>query len=451
MWKGFTLSPTLGVSCLLSGVGDGRPASTLAAEPPGTTTAASSSASLKSFSAAAGITRQQQREEDVCELCDTPFTQWLQHTQLVGHRARVAVSKAFVKPEHTAALLSEIQQHIGLDFSVVDAANQTKVKRRQGRLLSSLTFLRTQGILTASLLHVVDGSTTPEAPAAEAEHYTVASHFLSRAIVGESFAREWFTDRFARLAPQASGSELQDVVSYLLLSRQWSALFNQLALMPLVVSAADSSVPPPPLTQDEKTMALLSLLGELHLFTQGSRSHGSVTNNKAVTTHLVHHVLASHCVEGLLSESLHGTLERLVEECTPVWRSFQAAEQRRICSAFQSHPRALSSTPTRKEDTTVASSFKASAATASDQLRQSFLATQGYLEKDASDDSSIKDSSHSAGVSLEVTTREGRRGPWQAIQRQLIHERPASPAGAPSIAVAAPILPRFQRKAWNQA
>lgn len=100
----------------------------------------------------------------------------------------------------------------------------------------------------------------------------------------------------------------------------------------------ERSVPPPPpppppevelQRQGDKALVLLACLGELAHLCRQDRSH-SVADAGAADI-LVRHVLASHAVENVISELVHGVMQRVVAEGTPVWRSYK--EQSRTIAA----------------------------------------------------------------------------------------------------------------------
>lgn len=330
-----------------------------------------------------------------CTLCDTPFMNWPAHCQSSTHVARVAIGEAFVKPERSASMLTQLQEHIGMDFAVVDEAAAQKGRRRQRRLRSSLDYLRTENVLHRCVLQTDQSSCSVPSFA-----WTVRDGFMTCAAVGDAHAREHLTDRVARLAPRSSGRSLRHMVEYLCAPRQWSRLFDLLQLenvlcatpMPTVTTTAGTQatttssseaslslpledggdriessalscerqsdseeLPPtgekkrktvPRLTQQEKSLVFRSCIGELHLFTQRDRSHQ--VDSKDVTEKLVYHVLASHCVDNLLAELLHHVMETVVHESTPVWRAYQVQEERMRMRSYQSAPPLLSPVPQKR-------------------------------------------------------------------------------------------------------
>lgn len=353
-----------------------------------------------------------------CILCDAPFDNWVAHTELPSHAARVAFSEAFVKPERSASMLSQLKENICVDFSLIEEATQVKVQRRKRRLRSSLQYLVQQGVLHHCLPTIPHSSTTTpscsssssssssvevpcdttkkaesEVPPARpiptsgssspSQNWEILEKdaFLNAALVGQAYIREALTDRVARLAPRTKGTEVYYIVHYLSGMRQWSKLFDLLelstVLCPLPHRCASSSfslaaakmtaVNPTPsaagrettevatptpsssvrLTQAEKAMLLWSCIGELRMAEEKDRSHK--VENSAVTEQLVHHVLVSHCLDNLLSELLHHALEKVVEECTPVWRCYQKQEELMRIRAYQSRPPALSLVPVKEK------------------------------------------------------------------------------------------------------
>lgn len=360
-----------------------------------------------------------------CVLCDAPFDNWVAHTELPSHAARVAISEAFVKPERSQSMLSQLQEHIAVDFSVIEEATQLKVQRRKRRLRSSLQYLVQEGVIqyclpilnyppsewtdepkhhgvnaSSSVSSYIDGPTstnTSPLPPSSCWNIREENKLLNAAMVGQAYIEEALTDRVARLAPRTKGPEIYAIVRYLCGMRQWSKLYDLLELCTVLcpaeyrcsvssfhtnpshraapaplsgsssaprgteVRAPSSSAtvahhkdtpsrpPCPRLTQAEKALLLWSCMGELRLIEERDRSHK--VEHKAITEQLVHHVLVSHCLDNMVSELLHHALEKVVEECTPVWRIFQQQEAYMRLRAYQSRPPALSPfpVPTKKE------------------------------------------------------------------------------------------------------
>lgn len=364
-----------------------------------------------------------------CVLCDTPFTNWVAHTELPSHAARVAISVAFVKPERSESMLSQLKEHINVDCSVIEEATEVKVQRRKRRLRSSLQYLVQEGVLHHCIPTLTSTATSatsspsdpnnknsnsnsngepnsspdaePATPLGSSSCLASSSSwdirnsdaFLNHVLVGQAYVEEALTDRVARLAPRTSGSEIYFIVRYLSEARQWSKLFDMLQLSTVFCvvekeechagasSPGTSSTCPRPtvasgtpslsssctnsssssssspvtntsrgvpsrsirLTQSEKAMLIWSCMGELRVLEERDRSYK--VENKAITDQLVHHVLISHCLDNILSELLHHTLEKVVEECTPVWRVFQKQEGYMRLRAYQSRPSDLSPFP----------------------------------------------------------------------------------------------------------
>eukprot|EP00796_Vickermania_ingenoplastis_P011912 gene11912-8194_t len=484
-----------------------------------------------------------------CLLCDAPFSNWVAHCELPAHAARAAICEAFVKPERSASMLSQLEQHIGLDFTAVEEASLLKVERRQRRLRSSLAFL-----LAQKVLHRCRPLTTPAGPDGEGTgkgegerererergarlqqggEMNVPDGFLTCAIVGAAYAKEELTDRVARLAPRSSGVSVQRMVEYLTSARQWSKLFDQLHLQgPLGLteshgrpqpesssvqkidatkaagedsavgteaSASATSSPtsdnpeepagvvasPRPVwrfTQHQKVMLMLSCIGELRLFMTKDRSYK--VDSKSVTDSLVHHVLATHCGENLLSELLHYNLEKVVEESTPVWRAYQAQEEEMRMRAYQARAPPVSPVPQPaiEKKLTPAESSPATVERRTADLRGLFPAkytsavppaTGAALDSataTAALEASIPTPASSpgtppsgralgsrlaagsgtesglgkpAGVRSSLRGVGTLRGHWQEVHRQLLYERPVAPADSPSGTFAG-VYPRLQ-------
>lgn len=489
-----------------------------------------------------------------CILCDTPFTNWVAHCQSSSHVARVAIGEAFVKPERSASMLTQLQEHIGMDFSVVDEATAQKSRRRQRRLRSSLDYLIMEKVLHRCVLQMSPSEPADASPpspmsssSSSSSVWCVRDGFMTCAAVGEAHAREHLTDRVARLAPRSSGMALRHMVEYLCAPRQWSRLFDQLQLENLLTATAPLASAPtnttacsssvdqgltgtgasgsfPPassgqegvtmseeteknhrssalsrhrvgrLTHQEKSLVLRSCIGELHLFTQRDRSHR--VDSKAVTEQLVHHVLASHCVDNLLAELLHDVMETVVQESTPVWRAYRAQEERMRMRAYQAASPLLSPTPNRTTTTTTATTTTTMKGTSPSASLRGFFPPlrRGHRhgEKDEmvfSPSASVVDPSAEEGAPLRAggsdvavegsrvdrilpdggrvtmgtpatartTGKRGTsaasmtasgssssipRGPWQEVYRQLLFERPMIPPTTPGASFA-PFHPRL--------
>nr|AAR10834.1 MP46 [Leishmania major] len=216
-----------------------------------------------------------------------------------------------------------------------------------------------------------------------------ADLFLNRVLVGEAFLRREVLDRCARLMPSLTAMELNSVVTYLTSTRQMARIFDELSLIELLVTrsglesapanvntataaataagrAAESasveplsetaaaplpdsdastesppahqpcsstlaaSLPSPPrwsLSREDKVYIMCACLGELHRFHEQERPRSVIS--KAAADAIVLNVLAGHGRENLVSELVHETLQRIVDEGTVVWRQHQEDVKRR--------------------------------------------------------------------------------------------------------------------------
>ncbi|CBZ30003.1 RNA editing complex protein MP46 [Leishmania mexicana MHOM/GT/2001/U1103] len=213
--------------------------------------------------------------------------------------------------------------------------------------------------------------------------------FLNRVLVGEAFLRREVLDRCARLMPSLTAMELNSVVTYLTSTRQVARIFDELSLMELLVARAESerapanvntataaataagraaesasveqlsettaaplpdsdastesppgqqpcsstpaaASPSPPrwsLSREDKVSIMCACLGELHRFHEQERPRSVIS--KAAADAIVLNVLAGHGRENLVSELVHETLQRIVDEGTVVWRQHQEDVKRR--------------------------------------------------------------------------------------------------------------------------
>ncbi|TPP53668.1 hypothetical protein CGC21_37595 [Leishmania donovani] len=213
--------------------------------------------------------------------------------------------------------------------------------------------------------------------------------FLNRVLVGEAFLRREVLDRCARLMPSLTAMELNSVVTYLTSTRQVARIFDELSLIELLVARAESEKTPanvstataavaaaeraaesasveqlsettaapfpdsdastesppaqqpcssapaatPPslprwsLSREDKVYIMCACLGELHRFHEQERPRSVIS--KAAADAIVLNVLAGHGRENLVSELVHETLQRIVDEGTVVWRQHQEDVKRR--------------------------------------------------------------------------------------------------------------------------
>ncbi|KAG5495171.1 hypothetical protein JKF63_02226 [Porcisia hertigi] len=333
---------------------------------------------------------------EFCLLCDTPYTSWTEHCQEHAHVARSAVCRFFVMPERSESIMQHLERHIALDFNEVDALTARKVERRRERLLAGLVHLVENGVLRDSiptLPSLTQGFTDTETrtDVNGATLVVNSDPFLIRVLIGESFLRREVLDRCARLIPSLTGIELNSVVAYLTSTRQVARIFDELSLVELLAARAESekthrdattaaagatksanagqlreSAPAPSpgsetgseagmslqqisssrpvaglppalrwsLSREEKAYIMCACIGELHRFHDQERPR-SVTSKTAADA-IVLNVLAGHGRENLVSELVHETLQRIVDEGTAVWRQHQEDVKRRGLSS-ESH------------------------------------------------------------------------------------------------------------------
>lgn len=284
-----------------------------------------------------------------CLLCDTPSPDWAAHMQSPIHVARAAICGTFINPGREASLMSHIQRHLQLDPALLDESAARKVQLRRNRLRSTILHLGAEAVLRDAVPYEVE------------ETWHVRDQAISFALIGEGYARQEVTDRTARLMPNLGAAELHAVVALLLSTRQLAYLHDEMHVAAVVevaaarermtsgvadaechgamepqlqetvasahtsekatAPAADLAATLPPLRRvEEKALVLLACLGELVTFQRAS--HTASVADKAAADAIVLHVLASHAVESVLAELIHGTLQRVVCEGTPVWGAY---------------------------------------------------------------------------------------------------------------------------------
>ena len=246
-----------------------------------------------------------------CLLCDEDYTNWVAHSSKVSHIARETACAAYVVPERHDAMMSQLWDHIQLDFKLIDQLSSKKIDRRRTRLTSTLQYLVDQGVLsrclpTSASESTGDGKRVPN----------VSRDFCSLVGVGEAALSSHVMDSAARLLPRVPPNELMNMVGFMTQVRQLRKLYESLRLGSLISPDVG------PLSSDEKVAVMLALLGELWMYTNQDHSHDVA--NMAAANKLVFNVLASHCAENIGSELVHSVLQRLVDEGTAVWREYKA-------------------------------------------------------------------------------------------------------------------------------
>ncbi|ESL11286.1 RNA editing complex protein MP46 [Trypanosoma rangeli SC58] len=275
-----------------------------------------------------------------CRLCDVEYDSWGKHAAGASHIARNAICGTYVVPERHEAMMQQLWKHIRLNFEYIDEVTHKKEDRRRGRLASTIRHLQERGILCHSI---------PRLSADEngASSVTVAEDvFVNLMLVGDGYAKQETVDRVARLMPRLGAVELSSVVQYILSKRRLARIFDELDMGQLILrdaaaagdgvkthgeeeknrksdfakkgsGATEQSLQ---LRQDEKTVILLSCLGELQMYSRQDRSHSVAT--KAAAEQLVLNVLGTHVMENIIAELVHAVLQTVVEEGTPVWQAY---------------------------------------------------------------------------------------------------------------------------------
>ncbi|GET91953.1 RNA editing complex protein MP46 [Leishmania tarentolae] len=217
--------------------------------------------------------------------------------------------------------------------------------------------------------------------------------FINRILVGEAYLRREVLDRCARLMPSLTAMELNSVATYVMSPRQLARIFDELSLVELLMVRAEvdrapenattataaandparaeepasveqlhetTSAPLPGidtgteslpvqqpsssttattslsrprwrLSREDKAYIMCACLGELHRFHEQERPRSVIS--KSAADAIVLNVLAGHGRENLVSELVHETLQRIVDEGTMVWRQHQEDVKGRGCSS----------------------------------------------------------------------------------------------------------------------
>jgi hypothetical protein len=270
---------------------------------------------MDSFSAAAAATANPLPSSRMpykgrCTLCDEDYSDWTAHSSKVSHVARETSCAAFVVPERHDAMMSQLWDHIQLDFKLIDQLSSKKIDRRRTRLTSTLQYLVDQGVLSRSIPCPADSDSTDGRGAS-----SVSADFCSLVGVGEAWLMSQTMDSAARLLPRVPPNELMNMVDYMTQVRQLRRLYESLRLGSLIPPSTGA------LAADEKVAVMLAMLGELRMYT--NQDHNHVVSSMATANKLVYNVLASHCAENIVSELVHSVLQRLVDEGTAVWREYK--------------------------------------------------------------------------------------------------------------------------------
>ncbi|CCW60871.1 unnamed protein product [Phytomonas sp. EM1] len=325
-------------------------------------------------------------KESRCGLCDRPYQSWREHASTPLHIARAAVCGAFASPERGTAILSQLSRHLRMDFAGVDAAAWERERRRRARLGSTLRHLAERGILreglpfhaatpnsteppTETAQRIASATAIEDDPETRAMAPVVSDGFLRYVLVGEGYAREEVVNRVARLIPGASAVELEAIAIYTLSPRPLARLYDEVRMDHILAARspggselAHRPEAAPPLAGeptspgkasrrvflDGRALVLLGCIGELVQFQRRDRPR-SVANKAAAET-IVLHVLASHAMENLISELVHGVLQRILHEGTPIWRQFQAEAATYDLESRYFTSKSLSDAPKAKTD-----------------------------------------------------------------------------------------------------
>jgi hypothetical protein len=261
---------------------------------------------------------------------------WAAHASTTSHAARFAVCQELAAPEKNAAMMAQLWDHIRLDFNAVDDATSHKLRRRRRRLMNTVKYLVDSSVLSVQVIDV-DGS----------GHIRVAATTPKFVMFGERAATADLTDRVARLFPSAAAEEIDAIVEYMTSPMCVGNLFDLLELSAVLVPASRATSEGGALayvSDDAKRQLLLSMMGQLTLF--GTRDRPTSVLNKADADQIVMHVLATHVIENTMSELLHHVLQRIVEEGTPVWRSFKESLCELALTSSRDAAKALPSQPT---------------------------------------------------------------------------------------------------------
>ena len=251
-------------------------------------------------------------EEKQCLLCDEDYEEWSEHARSRRHRARHAVCSALVNPDKHTAIMQQIWEHIRLDFNLVDEINAKKVRRRRGRLSSTLGFLRDSDVVKHAFFQYDE----------ERGRWAASKHLPKFVALGESELRFQVTDRVARLFPKSSLTELSVISQMVLHLTHIEDTYDFLEMDKLLMAPSTLAASPLQWSPQQKGAMLLAMIGELHEFLARDRPHSVGT--KEMADALVLNVLATHAVENVVSEIVHYVLQKIVDEGTPVWKEYKA-------------------------------------------------------------------------------------------------------------------------------
>lgn len=239
--------------------------------------------------------------------------------------------------------MSQLWDHIQLDFALVDQVNNKKVDRRRMKLSGTIGYLVEQGVLYDSVPTSGEGG-MEEGAGATSPVLEVSARFPILVPIGESFLQYEILQRLSRLMPKAIASDVKTIADFLMHPRQLRALYEMMQINAIIQSNSNLSAPTFSIPPTEKVAILLAMLGEMRLYCAKDRRHSIA--DKIGADELVLNVLSNHCCENLVSELVHSVLQRIVDEGTPVWNEFRFSEQSYLFNSGASVPSpVLSSMP----------------------------------------------------------------------------------------------------------
>lgn len=264
-----------------------------------------------------------------CLLCDATYESWKDHSDLTSHKARHAVCNALVVPERHEAMMSQLWDHIQLDFRRVDEISAGREKKRRGRQTSTAVHLAEKGVLQNCVVHCRTTTTSEGEEEGTTQLLCEVKDedtFGKQVLLGTTYMEREVLERVSRLLPSVYADEVSAVTQFCLSQRSLAAMFDTLQLQTALVKcegvAAGSSSPPSlRLKQDEKAALLLAMMGELQLYSKRRRSRSVAEAGAA--DELVCNVLATHLLDNVVAELTHSVLQKIVDEGTPVWNAYK--------------------------------------------------------------------------------------------------------------------------------
>lgn len=276
------------------------------------------------------VLRVSRRRAGSCLLCDVEYDEWFVHSKSTPHLARHAVCDALAAPDRHETIMKQLWEHIRIDFSQMDEVMAKKEARRRKRLTTTLQHLADQRILIESLPR----------PSEPSSSLTVSSRFNMLLAVGSTYADREVYDRVARLLPMTDGEALRAVTTYILSQRQLGRLFTLLSVGSILSNHSEFATA---LKNDERSAILLAMIGEMQMYSRRPRSRD--VSKKPVADALVLNVLATHAMDNIISELTHTVLQQLVDEGTPVWKSYRKTLAQRSNEELNVVQESLSASP----------------------------------------------------------------------------------------------------------